>query len=99
MGADWDFLECAARGLGLAGLFLLVFLDCQRVQISLHEPCLGMIVAEYFLRFFHSLPSTYPSALDAPRGRTSLRPSGSVWVETQTSNFLVAPTALDRHVA
>jgi hypothetical protein len=76
------FLGCATRELGSAGLFLLVFLDCQRVQISLNEPCPGMIVAEYFLRFFHCYPALTPQRSTrlgdvlrfALRARSGLKP-------------------------
>jgi hypothetical protein len=41
-------------GLGSAGLFPLVFFDCQRVQVPLHEPCVRVIVTEELLKDFQS---------------------------------------------
>ena len=35
-------------GSGSGGLFLLVFFDCQSVQVILRELCLGMIAAKDF---------------------------------------------------
>ena|ERR1700704_3620261 len=47
--ADWDVLGCATRALRSARFFLLFFLHCQRVQVSLHGSSLGVILTEELL--------------------------------------------------